>query len=898
LQNFTLAGNSMTAHKLFTLITLVSAAVALLASCGSTSGRTDGDELDGDFDSQPVVDGDFSDGTDDGPNVTTDGDNDREDDIIATPDGDFADNDQDENLDCLAVPCASGICDPQTLTCVDCLSDSDCENLFQCDLVRHECFFAGCYHDSDCPNDLNCARASGQCVECIEDFHCGVGICDRQTNMCTQTDCQDDSLEPNDNSREAVELGNATLSKLKLCPPDQDWYRLSTGVGDGLNVQVGTDSQINVRIVHSDSGETVYEKSTSSTLIDEITTLKWGGEYWLIVESDQSTAVSYTLGIERLRRAATCSDDGLEENDGRSKARQLSSGQTQLDGLTACPGDPDWYALDLNSGDSFKATLGASAELDFALFSPELAQLDGGLGVENIEIESAHLSGTYLIRVMQAVEQGQTEGITYSLSLSHTQQHLCIDDEAEPDDNFTQSHILAPDQIISRRLCPADSDWFSVYLATGDIVQLDLNLTRNIARLRLTDHRGLTTLAQSQDSQGGQSLSVEVLRGGLFGLVIEPMAFNEPQSYELSLDIEAATACPDDRFENNDTYSDASTLTDGGYDDLMLCTGDDDWYWFFAEQDERIEIDILFDNSIGDLDAYLYDPDGYLTAASEGAEDDERIDVTVPVAGGYWLLITGYDGAAAPYLLDMQLSSTTPPCEDDGYEPNNISGQAVALPDDADLNLILCPENPDWFSATLNTNETLTVMVSRSTDGPILVNLYDASNSSLLSSDSDPYGTGIVYAQANRDSQKMLVSISVNGLSHPVFYRLETLVSQPICQDDRLEENDTLDSAYLTDDHENLQSLVLCSGNEDWYALIIPEGAVLLAEVSFRHSEGDLDLYAYDGLGRLLKSSISESDYEQIELAPLPDEDIIYLRVIGYDGAQASYDLTLVVDEF
>lgn len=74
-----------------------------------------------------------------------------------------------------------------------------------------------------------------------------------------------------------------------------------------------------------------------------------------------------------------------------------------------------------------------------------------------------------------------------------------------------------------------------------------------------------------------------------------------------------------------------------------------------------------------------------------------------------------------------------------------------------------------------------------------------------------------------------------------------------------------------------------CSG-ESWFW--IPAGGVV--KIDFNHTQGDLDLFAYDGAKRQVSSSQSTGNTEQV-VVPRPG----YAQVVGYGGATNRYRLTI-----
>lgn len=82
----------------------------------------------------------------------------------ATSDADDVDqdtSDPDTGGPCDQVTCSSGVCDPSTGTCVDCLDDTDC-SAGVCDTSTNTC--VGCTTDSDCGGQGICHGSASVCI--------------------------------------------------------------------------------------------------------------------------------------------------------------------------------------------------------------------------------------------------------------------------------------------------------------------------------------------------------------------------------------------------------------------------------------------------------------------------------------------------------------------------------------------------------------------------------------------------------------------------------------------------------------------------------------------------------------------------------------------------------------
>lgn len=93
-------------------------------------------------------------------------------------------------------------------------------------------------------------------------------------------------------------------------------------------------------------------------------------------------------------------------------------------------------------------------------------------------------------------------------------------------------------------------------------------------------------------------------------------------------------------------------------------------------------------------------------------------------------------------------------------------------------------------------------------------------------------------------------------------------------------------------------SLMLCSGDEDWYRVVLQEGDGLEVDIFFDGEESDLDMELLKSTNdELLQvdSSVSIDSIETVYERRATAATTYYVRVYGYRGAAGSYDMTVNV---
>jgi len=111
------------------------------------------------------------------------------------------------------------------------------------------------------------------------------------------------------------------------------------------------------------------------------------------------------------------------------------------------------------------------------------------------------------------------------------------------------------------------------------------------------------------------------------------------------------------------------------------------------------------------------------------------------------------------------------------------------------------------------------------------------------------------------------------------------------CTDDGFEPNDSEAQAH-TLTAGNYPGLAVCSGNDDYYKVVVPSGGSLSATVVFDSAQGDLDM-AMTRDGQNVSTSEGTGGQEQVSATGAGTYTV---RVYGYSGAAAAYSMTIMVN--
>ena len=258
--------------------------------------------------------------------------------------------------------------------CVECVEDADCGPGLVCNAVAGRCAGANtCFSDRDCKAGTICNRATSTCTappppcdsndDCLEDERC-----DLQRGLCVIAACQPDLDEPNDTQAEATLLTAGRRANLTVCGTEEDWYRIVLQRGDRINVNVEADVLVAGGLDVQLRDAAGRELARDPYLLDAVASQP--GDYFLRVRTQDAQA-AYALNV-LVVRGQPCDDDDFEENDESTVASALE--HKEYRNLQACPGDPDWYVIEVPSGRGLQVRLThdpLQGDLDLILFDSD-----------------------------------------------------------------------------------------------------------------------------------------------------------------------------------------------------------------------------------------------------------------------------------------------------------------------------------------------------------------------------------------------------------------------------------------------------------------------------------------------------------------------------------------------
>jgi hypothetical protein len=197
------------------------------------------------------------------------------------------------------------------------------------------------------------------------------------------------------------------------------------------------------------------------------------------VRNHNDVEAPYTLELDWLP-ACPRIEDPLEDNDTPQTARAVPVGQPLP--LRLCPRDDDHFAVPLQRGQGLRVAAKASFDVGAETFLLDILDPAGEVVATGVKageqyvarLAFAAVDGRYVVRVRGGID---TEA-DYQLALELLPPCVQRDDAFENNDQPLTANPLPPDQLgqplQNLHLCPGDDDWYSVPLAEGESLFVDL----------------------------------------------------------------------------------------------------------------------------------------------------------------------------------------------------------------------------------------------------------------------------------------------------------------------------------------------------------------------------------------------------------------------------------------
>lgn len=398
----------------------------------------------------------------------------------------------------------------------------------------------------------------------------------------------------------------------------------------------------------------------------------------------------------------------------------------------------------------------------------------------------------------------------------------CEDDALEPNNTSDEPSTLSPGEPLTGQALCADEDWYEWTSFAGDELTLTLSFEHDFGdlSLQLYDPRGeLLQLSATPDNDEVIRHTVEST--GRHTLRVYGAGRGVYTSYDLSLEVERN--CTDDDSEPNSLPEEAALLDPLAQPlaDRFICEEDDDWYAIALFPGESLDATLSFEHALGDLALELYDGDVALIERVDTDTDDERLSFATQEAVELLLKVPG-----APSLVNrygLELSLTIPECVDDDAEDDDSPQSATSLSVGEVVEGQICAADEDWFVVALPADTEVSVALEFDAQTPMSVALWAPDGESPLAQ-GEVTPEGQVVTLTPELPGIFLVQVRGEG-RYQGAYSLQVTGPTAVCpEDDRLEDNDGIDSPALVTPGA-VTDLILCGrDDEDWVSFELGEG--------------------------------------------------------------------------
>jgi len=228
------------------------------------------------------------------------------------------------------------------------------------------------------------------------------------------------------------------------------------------------------------------------------------------------------------------------------------------------------------------------------------------------------------------------------------------EDRFEPNNDLAHAYNLAPAEdrwlaLLGPKEARSegvqwDEDWYRIAVSPQyRRLMVDLRFQHYLGDIdmKLYDAKG-ALLATSQGSGEDEFLHLILDQGGTY--FIQVLGSNRGNRYDLKYST-YFTGGGDDEYDDNDYLKMSTDLSRQENQWLSQVRGegvaaDDDYYKIHVPAGKlRVQVDLRYNISRGDIDVRLLDAQGKIVASSANIADDDFIDFTVPQAGTYFIKV-------------------------------------------------------------------------------------------------------------------------------------------------------------------------------------------------------------------------------------------------------------------
>lgn len=381
----------------------------------------------------------------------------------------------------------------------------------------------------------------------------------------------------------------------------------------------------------------------------------------------------------------------------------------------------------------------------------------------------------------------------------------------------------------------------------------------------------------------------------------------------------APAQCPaGDSLEPNESCATRSLGFPNPSSGLTVTQASEDYYGFTLNSGEQLNVSLFFDQASGNIDAELLDAadctsvlrSGTATASNKALSYSNLTNATQEVVLRVYLA-AGSSQSCNTYSLSSFVAPA--PCAQlaaDFAEDNDICTQAFPLTASPATGLSINRWDSDFYTILVPANRRLEVSVLFShVELDLDARLLNISDCSSILATAASLDDNEFLTWDNTTASAMPVALEIitgpAGSSDCTLYDLAWMNVSSSCAQpaDSFEDNDDCLSASFINAGTYPNLIVSKQAlDPDWYELVLPAGANLTLDLTFDHSEADIDVRLYAACAGLeLETSTSTSDNEFLfydNMNGFPE--VLYLEVYVWQGSPGEcgeYEMTLTLQQ-
>ena len=329
-----------------------------------------------------------------------------------------------------------------------------------------------------------------------------------------------------------------------ICPGDEDWFRIALNQDQRVTASLQFDHQygdLDMEFVDGDGKRILSAASEGSTESLSFTAETSAPIYVRVFGHEgASNAYVMTVSIETVD-SGSCTEDLFGSHTSPEEAIVAYIGYYRE--LVSCAGQPDWFAVDLNGGETFDVIAqqpNNDSVLTVDIFKPgeENPVATGVSDSSGLARASYVLTGPsrllYRISSLGSVDYALLTQVTDPIG------EQCSEDRYEPNDDPENAHPLEPGVHTWLRLCGNEQDVFSVNLEAFDrlIAVTSHSDGLGYGDLEIRGPDGQELVAQAVGGEHGGVVEALADAPGVYTITVVGFGVSEALPYDIAIFLE------------------------------------------------------------------------------------------------------------------------------------------------------------------------------------------------------------------------------------------------------------------------------------------------------------------------------------------------------------------------